>query len=205
MSAPTPVAAQGSLVNRAKAMLLQPNAEWRVIDAEPASVGSLYTGYVLILAAVHPLCFALRGLTGYRDIGLFAGFGAGWVIRAAVAMYIQNLIFPYLAALVIDALAPSFGAQKNQMQALKLTVYSSTAVWISGVFMLVPGLGSLLLLAGALYSAYTFFLGVPVMTKAPADRAIGYTIVSFIASIVVLFVVSMVIGAITGRGGWGYM
>ena len=44
------------LLARVKNILLTPKTEWPVIAAEPASTASIYTGYILILAAVPTLC-----------------------------------------------------------------------------------------------------------------------------------------------------
>ena len=42
----------------------------------------------------------------------------------------------YLMALIVDALAPTFGGEKNFMQSLKLVAYSYTAAWLAGIFQL---------------------------------------------------------------------
>ena len=48
-----------------------------------------------------------------------------------------------ILAFIIDALAPTFGAQKNRSQALKVAVYSYTPAWIAGVLNILPALGVL--------------------------------------------------------------
>src|SRR5580698_11296441 len=122
MTGPSPVAGQRSLIDRVKGILLQPKAEWTLIETEPATVGSLYTRYVLLLAAIPAIAVA---------IGL-ARFAAGWAIRLATTQYVAGLVSVYVLALIIDALAPQFGGQKSQIQALKVATYSSTAVWVAG-------------------------------------------------------------------------
>ena len=44
-----------NLVDRVKNILLQPKEEWLAIDRESHTVQGLYTGYVLILAAIPVL------------------------------------------------------------------------------------------------------------------------------------------------------
>ena len=34
---------------------MSPKTEWAVIDAEPATIGGIYTSYVMILAAIGPI------------------------------------------------------------------------------------------------------------------------------------------------------
>jgi Yip1 domain len=190
---PAPPAGPRSLVDRVKSILLQPRSEWRVIDAEPATVGSIYR-YVLILAAIPAICRAIRLSTvGYFH---FTGF---WTVRLAITSYVGALIAVYVLALIIDALAPTFGGHKGQIPALKVAAYSATAAWMSGIFILIPLLG-ILALVGALYSLYLLYLGLPVLMKAPEDRALGYTVVTIIAAIVVFGVIGVIVGRLTGMG-----
>ncbi|MFW9777128.1 YIP1 family protein, partial [Brucella melitensis] len=82
----------------------------------------------------------------------------------------------YVLALVINALAPTFGGTQNQGQALKVAVYASTAAMLGGVFSLLPALAILGLVA-ALYSLYLLYLGLPLLMRSPAARAVPYTAV----------------------------
>ena len=196
-AAPPPIAVHRSLITRVKNILMQPKSEWQVIDSEPATVGSIYVGYVLPLAAIPAICMAIGwSLVGVPFIG--TSFGAGWAIRVAVTMYVASLVRVFVFALIIDALAPSFGGQKNQIQALKVSAYASTAAWVVGVFYLMPALSILGILG--LYSLYLLYLGLPTLMKTPSDRALGYTVVAIIAAIVV----SVVFRAILMRLGGGY-
>ena len=54
-----------NLVQRVQAILLKPKEEWPVIDAEPATVGSIYTQYLVVLAAIP----AVAGFIGLSLIG----------------------------------------------------------------------------------------------------------------------------------------
>ena len=192
MTGPSPVAGQRSLIDRVKGILLQPKAEWTLIETEPATVGSLYTRYVLLLAAIPAIAVA---------IGL-ARFAAGWAIRLATTQYVAGLVSVYVLALIIDALAPQFGGQKSQIQALKVATYSSTAAWVAGVFYLIPAL-SVLALLGGLYSLYLLFVGLPLLMKAPADRATGYTVVTIACAIIIWVLIGYVAGLVGGTGGFG--
>lgn len=194
MSAPPPVAVRGSLVNRVKAILMQPKSEWQVIDGEPATVSSIYMGYIVPLALIPAICGAVR----------LARFSAGYSVRYAITYYVIHLISPFVLALIIDALAPTFGGQKSQIQALKVAAYAATPLWISGVFQLIPGLG-ILTLVGGLYGLYLLYIGLPVLMKSPQDRAMGYTVVTIIAEIVVWWVLIVLLaGLALGGSAMGY-
>lgn len=183
------------LVQRVQDILLRPAPTWDAIAVEPATVKGLYTGYIMILAAIGPVCQFL-GAT------LFGGFlFAPFTLVGAVVGYGLSLAGIYIMALVIDGLAPSFGGERNQIQALKVAAYGSTAAWLAGVFNLVPMLAFLGVLG--LYSLYLLYLGLPRLMKAPADKAIGYTLVVVIAMLVVYALIGMIVGSIIAMGALG--
>lgn len=192
-----------NLIARVKAILLSPKTEWTVIDGEPATVASLYSGYIVPLAAIP----AIAGFIGMSIFG-FGVFGA--TIRvpimtgltSAVIQYIGALVGVYLLGLVANELAPNFGGQKNPIQALKVATYASTASWVAGIFMMVPGLRMLGILG--VYSLYLLFLGLPALMKTPEDKAVSYTAVVIIAAVVLFVVVGSISSRITGYGAFGY-
>ena len=75
----------------------------------------------------------------------------------------------YIIASVIDLLAPRFGGQKNFANALKLSVYSHTPLWLAGIFLLIPGLNFLLILG--LYGLYLLWTGLPLLMRVPDEQA----------------------------------
>ena len=185
-----------ALVDRVKNILLSPRTEWPVIDAEPATVASLYTGYIMPLAAIGPIAtvigFAVFGITVPLG-GTIYRVPLGSAITSAIVTYVLTLVGVYVLSLIIDALAPTFGGTKNPIQALKVATYSSTAAWVAGIFALMPGLRMLSLLG--LYSIYLLYLGLPVLMKATKDRAVAYTVLV----VVVEFVLFIMIGLLGSR------
>jgi len=180
-----------SLVARVKAILLTPRTEWPVIEAEPATTGSLYAGYIIPLAAIPAVAgFIGWSLVGGSVLGVSFRVPIGTGLTGAVVRYVLSLVATYVLALIIDALAPTFGGTKNSIQALKVAAYSSTAAWVAGIFMLLPSLGILGLVG--LYSLYLLYLGLPVLMKAPQEKAMGYTVVVILCAIVLFVVVGYV-------------
>ena len=183
------------LQTRAKNILLTPNTEWPVIAGEQTSTGTLITGYVMPLAAIG----AIAGFIGGSIVGTTIPFVgtyrapimAGLV--AAVFMFVMAIVGVLILAFIIDALAPTFGGQKNSAQAMKVAVYSYTPAWIAGVLQILPPLSVLGILAG-LYGIYLLYLGLPHLMKAPQDKAVGYTAVVVVCAIVLSFVVMMIGG-----------
>ncbi|HEY6224731.1 MAG TPA: Yip1 family protein [Gemmatimonadales bacterium] len=191
-----------SLMERAKNILLQPKTEWPVIEAEQATTGSLYTGYVIPLAAIP----AVASIIGWSVFGLQVPllgairYPIGIGVRNAVVIYVLSLVSVFVLGLIIDALAPTFGGQKNPIQALKTAAYSYTAAWVGGIFNLFPSIALLGLLAG-LYSCFLLFAGIPVLMKAPEDKAAGYTAVVIIVAIVLYFIVGAIVAQFAWRPG----
>ena len=48
------------LIERIRSILTSPKTEWPVIAAEPATVGGLYTGYIMLLAAIPAICTFIK-------------------------------------------------------------------------------------------------------------------------------------------------
>jgi hypothetical protein len=182
-----------NLVDRAKNIILKPKEEWAVISAEPHTVQDLYTGYVMILAAIP----AVAAFIGYSLIGMSSFVGTyRWPVTSGivhmVVSYVLSLAMVYVLALIIDALAPNFGGEKNFMQALKASAFAPTASWLAGIFSIIPVL-SILGIVG-LYSLYLLYTGLPVLMRTPADKAMPYTVVVIIVAIVLFVVVGLLAG-----------
>ncbi len=193
-----------SLMERAKNILLQPKTEWPVIAGEQATTGSLYTGYIIPLAAIAPVA-SIIGWTVFGFSVPFVGairYPIGISVRNGIVIYALSLVGVFVLALIIDALAPTFGGQKNQIQALKTSAYSYTAAWVGGILNLFPSIALLGILT-ALYSFYLLYLGLPVLMKAPEDKAVGYTAVVIIVAIILYFVIGAVVAQFAWRPGLG--
>ncbi len=188
-----------SLFSRVQNILMKPKNEWPVIERESATVSSLYTGYIMLLAAIPAITsFIVMSLIG-SAVAIIARFRVPMYLglTSAIVSYILSLAAVYLSAFIIDKLAPSFQSQSNQIQALKLVAYAYTAAWVAGIANIVPILGLLVVLAGGLYSVYLFYIGLPVMMKTPSDKVIPYIVTSVVIIFVLMFIISMIVGSIT--------
>ena len=187
--------ARAGLIARVQGILLKPAAEWDVIDGEAATVPGLFTGYACILAAIPPIAMILQGF-------LFLHWGLVATLVIAPLSYIASLVGVYIMGMIIDALAPSFDGQKNQVQAMKLAVYPYTAAWVAGILNIVPMLGILAVIA-AFYGLYILYLGLPKLMKCPEDKTMGYFVVSLVVAIVVNLVIGAVIASISAMMMFG--
>jgi len=172
------------VVDRVKMMIQQPAKEWELIDREEYTVKDLFTEYAMILAAIP----AVAGFIGNSIVGL-GGYLSNYriPIPAGIAHMVLEYLFSlgsvYIIALVVDGFAPTFGAKKNFLQALKLVVFSSTAFWLAGIFSLLPAMMILGLLG--LYSLYLLYLGLPLLMNVHKDNTLPYFAVVVVASLVV--------------------
>jgi hypothetical protein len=186
-----------NIIERVQRILLQPKTEWYVIQQEPTLPAQLYTGYIMPLAAIGPICTVLGLLLFWSSYtgGLGISIPIVPIIVGAVIQYALALAGVYVMALIIDALAPTFMGQKQIYQALKLYAYSATPAWLGGIFAIIPSLAIIGVLLG-LYSLYLLYLGLPIMMRCPPDKAIGYTATVIIVAIVVFIIIGVIVVAI---------
>ena len=92
--------------------------------------------------------------------------------------------------IVAGVLAPRFGAEKNFPNAVKLSAYSHTPLWLAGIFLLIPGLNFLLILG--LYGFYLLWVGLPMLMKVPNDRALPYAAIVTACALIPAIVLTMI-------------
>ena len=176
-------------------MVLSPAAEWRRIEPESGDVFDLFGHYAAYLAAIPPVCALLRrgvfGWAGPRFHHVHGGLVSS--LAGGLVRYLLTFVMLFAMAVVIDSLAPTFSARRSPRNALKLTVYAMTPVWLASVFTLIPGLGFVSLL-GVVYGVYVFWLGLPVLMKSPPEKTGPYALAALVCAIVL----SIVVGAIVG-------
>jgi hypothetical protein len=203
MSLVEPGAARGGLIGRVKDILTKPGSTWDVIDGERPSVGSLYTGYVMPLAAIPAVAQAI-GMTvfGAGAFGVVLKWSPFTAVVQAILSFGLSLASVFILGLIIDALAPNFGGVNDRIQALKVAAYSYTAAWVGGIFAIFPPISALAILAG-LYSLYLLYLGLPKLMRTPEGKALPYTAIVVVLAFVVSLVIAMVTGAVATMTGAG--
>jgi hypothetical protein len=181
-----------AIVERAKALILQPAQAWQVIAAEPADTKSLFTGYAMPLAAIP-------AVVGFIGTAIFAEAVSGMAgVQVGIATLLMHAILGYVLGIagvwvwgkIIQALAPRFGGVADETAAMKLAVYSPTAAWVAGIFAIVPPLAMFTILG--LWSLYIFYKGVPVVTRVSQDKAMVFTLSVILCGILVNLVVGLI-------------
>jgi MFS family permease len=200
-----------NLVDRVKNILLTPKTEWPVIEAEQTDIKTLYVGYIMILAAIPAIAGMIASMLIGSMVGAVAGraglgmgMGGGFAIVHGIASYVVTLIVIFVFAFIVDALAPTFGGQKNQINALKLVAFSATAGWIASIATIIPVLGWIVAIVGSLYGIYLLFLGLPVLMKCPEDKTVVYLVVAVVVYILLYWVfMSLILAGVFGSMMFG--
>ena len=134
---------------RVKNILLTPSTEWAAIAEEPTPTGTVVTSYVIPLAAIG----AIAGFIGGSLVGMSLPFLGTYRVPimtglvSAVFTFCFAIVGVFILAFIINALAPTFGAQQDSNKAFKVAVYSYTPAWIAGVLQILPALAILAVFA----------------------------------------------------------
>lgn len=192
MSENIPTTRLGSpgLVERAKAILMTPKAEWPTVAAEAKTPSEVLLQYALPLMAIGPICSVLGGFLAPYSLGLT------YYVSTAIVSFLLGIASLFALSFIANILSPNFGGKNDFASAFKLVAYSWTPVWLFGVFGLLVGLAPALGLLGflaLLYGLYLFYLGAGPVMGVPQDKSVVYTVIYVVAA----FVLYIVIGAIT--------
>ena len=188
-----------NLVERAKEIILQPQAAWEKIKGEETTIKDLYTSYACILALIPAIAnFIGMSLIGSSFMGISFRVPIGTGLVQAILQYVLTLAGLYVIAFIIDALAPSFDSKKNMVAAMKVAVYASTPAWIAGILGIIPMLGVLAIIA-SLYGLYLFYVGLPILMETPKEKVLGYFIVVIVAAIIISVLVGVFAGLVVSK------
>lgn len=184
------------ILSRAYGLFKNPKAEWGQIRAEQTSIPAILIGYVAPLAAIPPVCDILgRYVFGQRIGEALERPAFVDAIVNGVVFWLVAIALVGLLGFLINAVAAHFDAEQDDLAAQKVAAYSLTPAFLSGIFSLWPPLWWLSLFALAAM-VWVMYRGLPVMMKAPDDRALGYaatvTIAAMVSGIVLLSLASCV-------------
>ena len=192
-----------NIIERVKNILVSPKTEWNVIATETTSVSTLITTYILPLALIG----AIATFIGYGLIGIDIGFlglkikDTGWGLKMGIISLISSVVGAVVTAFIVDALAPSFGSEKNMNRSMQLVAYGYTPALVAGIFNILPSIGWLAGLIG-LYGIYLMYIGLGPIKKTPEDKKAIYLIITIVVLIAVYFVLGLILGSIMGVGSY---
>ena len=213
------------ILERVKAILLNPKQEWAVIEAEDKPHVKVLTGHLLPLALIPAVAkFAIfwwqwrktvkaatdtlestvSSYGGYGDelveriteIKDSMPFNAVWGIVQAITIFAIIIGSVYITAVVINALAEKNASEKNFDRAFSLAAYSFTPLCVAGLLYLYSPLAVLVSIVG-LYGAYLLYLGLPLIMKPAAEKVTGYFVIALIAALGSWLILTNVVPNIT--------
>ena len=192
------------LIDRAKNMLMTPKTEWAVVATEDPDPMKVFMGYVVPWIVIDAIC-AFVGHALIWGSGHYGAYAMTWGIYSAVLILVTGGISVWVTALIISALAPSFGSEKSTGRAMQTVAYASTASYVGGILAILPFIGWIGGLFG-LYGIYLFYLGLPHTMKTPADKTVMYMVVSAVCLIVVYMILMTILtGVFMGIFGLGVL
>jgi hypothetical protein len=201
MSAPEassePSIKRATLPARAAGMLLRPGHTLAIAAGETTTQREIWTGYILPLAAIAPVCRAIGLMVfGASIAGVGIQLRTTWIetLLGAAIDYVLALVSAYVLALVVDLSTPLFGGVSNRVQALKLVALSGTAVWLAGAFDLYPTLGFPMGILGGLWSLYALYLGLPLLMRTTRANQLNHFAVVLVAAVLLALLLRLAAG-----------
>jgi hypothetical protein len=184
-------------IDRAISILKNPIVELNKVKSEQLSKDYLIKQYIAILAVIPAIAYIIgMGMVGIST-GLFGNYKIpiGTAVIGGILTYILTIVGFYVTSIVINTLAPNFSSKQDENKAMKLAAYAYTPMLLGGIFNIIPMLGIIGLLF-MLYGLYILYLGIPLLMETPQDKALNYTIVIIVATIVISFVIGSITSTI---------
>jgi hypothetical protein len=174
--------------NRAMKLILNPKAEWSIIQAETQTKSATINNYALPWMIIMAVC-------SFIGDSLFVSNQIGYIVTKAVFIFAVTYMGIYVSALIINELTTSFSSKKDINTVFKLVVYSCTGYFIaSSVALLLPPL--VILFALGLYSIYLFWEGSSTLLGTPEDNKVGFVVVSSLVMLGIYAILSLMLRAI---------
>lgn len=176
-----------AVFNRARNLIVNPKAEWQVIQSESLAKDAVVKGYAVPLILVMAICSIVGSLITVSLLG--------YAIIKALGIFGFTYAGMYLSAIIIHELTSSFNSKKDLNTTFQLVVYSFTAYFIiSALVFLWPPL-SMLYVFG-LFSIYLFWEGSTILLNTPEDNKIGFVVVSSLIIAGIFAILYLILGGI---------
>ncbi len=148
----------------------------------------LLTGPLIVFAAVAAYVFGFFG----SDLSLFGQF------RPTIVSTIMTMVISAIAAVVIafivGALAGAFGGKNSFALSLAATTFAFIPGYVGQAVTWLPWIGGLLAFGLFIYGLVLLWKVIPVYLEVPDGKRVGHYILSLVAIVAAMFVLSMTIG-----------
>ncbi|KEF30864.1 MAG: YIP1 family protein [Gammaproteobacteria bacterium] len=168
------------LLSHAFGLFTHPDEEWASIRKEHEHPRRLYVAYVVVLAAIAPVC-------AYISTAYF-----GWTVgnerliklteisamQLSILTYISMLIGVFALGYAVNWMARTYGAKEEHVPSngIALASYSCTPLFLAGFALLypVPWFNAIVFLIAACYGAWLMYDGLPIVMGIEKERAVMY-------------------------------
>lgn len=125
---------------------------------------------------------------------LLLGGGGGFM--GFIFMLVMSFIWFGVGSFIASFLAGKFGGEDNFNQAWAALTFASIPGIIGGLLGVLPWVGFLFAIAGAIWTLMLLWQSLPVFLQIPLDRRTGHFFSTLGLGIVTMFICSVVLGAI---------
>ncbi|WP_028024839.1 Yip1 family protein [Enterovibrio calviensis] len=154
-----------------------PKEEWQNIDDRHEGASNSL-GHAAIMALIPPICAYYSS----AHIGWSIGVGDPIFLTEQSALIIAGAMYFALITGVMALayltlwMSRTFGSNPTYTQALELSAYTATPIFMVGLAALYPVVWFVMLvgLAGIAYSIYLLYTGVPIIMHIPEERGFIY-------------------------------
>ena len=160
----------------------------------------LLTGPLIILSAVAAYIFGFLG----SDVSLFGQFRP--TIVSTVMTVVTSAIAAGVIAFIVGALAGAFGGKNSFALSLAATTFAFIPGYIGQAVTWLPWIGGLLAFGLFIYGLVLLWKVIPVYLEVPDGKRVGHYILSLVAIIAAMLVLSMTVGRLLypSMGGPSY-
>ena len=158
-------------------LYLSPKQEWHKIDDHHESTLSAF-----VHAGIMGLIPPVSAFISSTQIGWFIGAGDPIFLKEPQALLLSIFMYFVLIAGVLALayltfwMSRTFGSNANYTQALEISAYTATPVFMVGLAAFYPVLWVVILigLAGVAYSVYLLYIGLPIIMHIPKEQGFIY-------------------------------
>lgn len=178
--------------------LFQPEATWREYLPEAGDwkkTALLLTGPLIVASA---LIAYLVGFLG-TDVPLFGRFRP--TLLSTVWTIVIGAVGAAVTAFIFSALSGLFKGKKEFALGLAATSLAFVPGYVGQAFSGIPGIGFLIALGLGIYGLVLLWKIIPIYLEVPDDSRVGHYILSLIATVVAMVVLSFVVGGAMFAGG----
>lgn len=187
------------ILAQVKLIFNDPKGCWTKLTGEYASDKDFILNYFAPLAVLPAVFGFIKNAIIGTSIPVIGTVRAP-LFSSLIGMVVQfglSLLSLFIAAFVLEKLAPYFKGTPVHSKVIRLVGYSNTPGNVASILTILPVIGWLLAAAGAIFGIYVFWQGTSEMTGVPQDQKIGFVICSVITMAVLGFILFGILGLFT--------